>query len=294
MVPEKQPPARRQALYGASRVGSFAAKPYKRAKQEAQAHMQGSQDTAPLKISVVTAVYNREATIAEATESVHSQTYSNIEHVVQDGGSTDGTLKAINRFDSARISLQSAKDSGIYDAINRGMARARGDVIGLMHSDDVFAHSGVLEEVAQAFKDPSVACVYGDLQYVAADDTSRVIRHWTSGAFDRAKLRRGWMPPHPTLYIRRSVLEQFGDYDTRYQIAADYDAMTRWLWGHSIKPAYIAQVMVKMRVGGESNRSIGRIVQKSREDYRIIKSNRLGGFGTLLCKNLRKLTQFRL
>lgn len=247
-----------------------------------------------MKISVITAVYNRVATIGETLASVQSQTYHNIQHVLQDGGSTDGTLDILKHHSDPRMTLLSERDDGIYDAINRGKARATGDVVGLMHSDDMFAHDGVLEQVAKAFADPDIDCAYGDLQYVASDDTSRVIRHWRSGTYTRSMLARGWMPPHPTFYIRRSLLEKYGAYDTTFQISADYDAMLRWLWTHNLRPAYIPEVMVKMRVGGESNRSFGRIVQKSREDYRALRRNNVGGLGALAQKNLSKIKQFRL
>ena len=246
-----------------------------------------------MKISVVTAVSNRAATVGDTLRSVQSQTYEDIEHVLQDGGSTDGTLDIVKRHGDPRMMVLSERDNGIYDAINRGKARATGDVVGFMHSDDVFAHDRVLENVAKAFADPQIDCVYGDLQYVAANDITRVIRHWTSGAYSRALLARGWMPPHPTFYIRRSLLEQHGTYDTSFQIAADYDAMLRWLWTHNLQPAYIPEVMVKMRVGGESNRSLGRIVQKSREDYRALRRNNVGGIGALAQKNFSKIKQFR-
>ena len=246
-----------------------------------------------MKISIVTAVYNREATIKEALNSVEQQTHSDIQHVIQDGGSTDKTLDIIKSHNNNHISLASVRDGGIYDAINKGMRRAQGDVVGLMHSDDIFANNTVVTKVAKAFEDSQVDCVYGDLQYVAADDTDRVIRHWTSGAYSRELLQRGWMPPHPTFYIRRSILERLGDYDTSYQIAADYDAMLRWLWTGGINPAYIPEVMVKMRVGGESNRSLNRILQKSREDLRALKSNGAGGIGALVLKNVSKIKQFR-
>lgn len=124
----------------------------------------------------------------------------------------------------------SARDSGIYDAINRGMARATGDVVGLMRSDEIFAHENVLFRFADAFADGSVDCVYGDLQFVSDSDMARVICHWTSVPYDPTKLARGWMPPHPTFYIRRSLLERYGSYDTSFRIASDYDAMLRWLW----------------------------------------------------------------
>lgn len=249
--------------------------------------------SAPAKISVITAVYNRVDTISDALASVAGQDYGEVEHIIQDGGSDDGTLDILVNHQGPQVRLTSARDHGIYDAINRGMARATGDIVGLLHSDDFFADPGVLSRVAAAFADPDVDCVYGDLQYVSAGDTTRVIRHWISGPYSRHKLTRGWMPPHPTFYIRRSLLERHGNYDTGFQIAADYDAMLRWLWRHKLRPAYIPGVMVKMRMGGDSNRSLGRILRKSREDYRALRRNGVGGIGALALKNLSKIDQFR-
>jgi glycosyltransferase len=245
-----------------------------------------------VKISVVTAVYNRRATIGQAIESVRTQVHDDVEHVIQDGGSTDGTRDEIARLAGPDALVESARDAGIYDAINKGIARATGDVIGLMHSDDFFADETVLAEVARAFADPEIDGVYGDLDYVAAEDTDRIIRRWRSGAYAPEKLRRGWMPPHPTLYLRRAVFEQWGTYDTSFQIAADYDAMLRYLARGGIGLAYLPRVMVKMRLGGESNRSLGRILRKSREDYRALRRNGVGGAGALTAKNLGKLKQF--
>jgi glycosyltransferase involved in cell wall biosynthesis len=243
-------------------------------------------------ISVITAVYNRHETIGDTIRSLQAQSFEHYEHVVVDGGSTDGTLKLIDGFADHRTKVGSGPDTGIYDAINKGISRATGDVIGLMHSDDFFASDHVLGKVANTFEDPTVDGVYGDLQYVSASDPERVIRHWRAGEFSPKLLRRGWMPPHPTLYLRRSVFERWGAYDTSYRIAADYDAMLRWLGHGKIKLAYIPDVLVKMRVGGESNRSIGRILAKSREDYRAIGSNNIGGVGTLMMKNISKIGQF--
>jgi glycosyltransferase len=245
-----------------------------------------------MKISVVTAVYNRAGTIAEAIASVQGQNFKDIEHVIQDGGSNDGTLDEVGKLANMTTKLVSERDSGIYDAINRGIVRATGDVIGLMHSDDAFAHDSVLAQIAARFADPSVQGVYGDLQYVASTDLDRVVRHWRSGEYRPALLKRGWMPPHPTLYLRREVFADYGLYDTSFDIAADYDAMLRYLTQGRIKLAYIPEVLVKMRLGGESNRSFERILRKSREDYRAIRKNGVGGFGTLAAKNLSKLGQF--
>lgn len=245
-----------------------------------------------MKISVVTAVYNRAATIGQAIESVQAQSHADVEHVIQDGGSTDGTLDEIARRTTDATRLISERDHGLYDAINRGISRAEGEVIGLMHSDDTFAHADVLARVARALEDPGVDGVYGDLDYVSASDDTRVVRHWASGPYRRELLKRGWMPPHPTLYLRRHVFERWGLYDTGFQIAADYDAMLRYLWRGHVRLAYLPEVMVKMRLGGESNRSLGRILRKSREDYRALKRNEVGGLGALALKNTSKLKQF--
>ncbi|TCJ39576.1 glycosyltransferase family 2 protein [Parafrankia sp. BMG5.11] len=244
-----------------------------------------------MRISVVTAVYNRANTIVQAMESVRGQTYPDVEHIIQDGGSSDGTLERIVSMGSG-FSLVSEHDNGIYDAINRGIARASGDVIGLMHSDDYFADDHILERVTALFADSTVDGVYGDLQYVSGADTDKIVRHWHSGYYMPKMLARGWMPPHPTLYLRREIFERLGTYDTTFSIAADYDAMLRYLAKGRIKLAYLPEVMVKMRLGGESNRSVGRIIRKSLEDYRAIKRNGVGGFGTLAAKNLSKISQF--
>lgn len=245
-----------------------------------------------MRISVVTAVYNRVDTIASAIDSVQAQSYCNVEHIIQDGGSSDGTLDVVRNLANSSTKLVSERDDGIYDAINRGIRSATGDVVGLMHSDDLFASSDVLEMVAHAFEDPSVSGVYGDLQYVTAHDPSKVVRHWRSGEFAPAKLKQGWMPPHPTVYLRRDVFEQHGLYDTSFSIAADYDAMLRYLSGEKVRLRYIPRVLVKMRLGGESNRSMERIIKKSREDYRAIRKNRVGGLATLAAKNLSKIGQY--
>ncbi|MEM8711370.1 MAG: glycosyltransferase family 2 protein [Planctomycetota bacterium] len=245
-----------------------------------------------MKVSIITAVYNRVTTVAEAIESVQSQTYQDIEHVLIDGSSTDGTLGVLESMRDDRSVLVSEPDKGIYDALSKGMARATGEVIGLMHSDDTFASNNVVQEVAKAFEDPTVDAVYGDLDYVAQNDPSKIIRRWKAGEFTAAKLKRGWMPPHPTLYLRRSVIDRFGGYDTSYRIAADYDAILRYFGRGNLKVAYIPTVLVKMRVGGESNQSIKKIVRKSREDYRALRSNEVGGVTALAWKNLSKLNQF--
>lgn len=243
-------------------------------------------------ISVVTAVFNRVGTVGQALQSVREQSYQPVESIVQDGASTDGTVALIKGLEFSELDLISEQDGGIYDAINRGISRANGDVIGLLHSDDYFADTYVLEKVAAAFADPTVDGVYGDLDYVSESDTSKIVRRWRSGTYDRKKLKQGWMPPHPTVYLRREVFDKFGLYDTSYRIGADYDAMLRYLWAGNLNMTYIPHVMVKMRVGGASNATLRHILKKSREDYRSIRNNGVGGLGTLLQKNTSKIRQF--
>jgi len=245
-----------------------------------------------LKISVITAVHNRVATIGEALDSVRAQTWPEVQHVVIDGASTDGTRELLEARRHEVAVLVSEPDKGIYDALNKGIALTTGDVIGLMHSDDLYADEHVLADVAAAFADPQIDAVYGDLDYVAQGDTNRVIRRWRSGEYSRALLSRGWMPPHPTLHLRRQVIEQWGGFDASFRIAADYDAILRYFGRGRIRPSYVPRVLVKMRVGGESNRSFARILLKSREDYEALRRNQVGGLTTLAWKNFSKITQF--
>lgn len=243
-----------------------------------------------LTISVVTAVLNRAATVPEALASMQAQRGVRIQHIVIDGGSTDGSLQLL-RAQADRIAvLVSEPDEGIYHALNKGLARATGDIIGFLHSDDVYAHDRVLARVAAAFANPAVEAAYGDLDYVTAD-ASRVLRRWRSGAYERRRLARGWMPPHPTFFARRAVYERLGTFDTDFRIAADYDWLLRVL-GSGVQPAYIPEVLVKMRWGGASNRSLARLLRKSREDLLALRRHGIGGVATLLLKNLSKLPQF--
>ena len=245
-----------------------------------------------MRISIITAVYNRAGTIAEAVASVREQSHRDIEHIVVDGGSTDGTLEVLARCLGAQAQLVSEPDEGLYDALNKGLARATGEVVGLVHSDDLLADPQVLRDVAAALSDPLVDAAYGDLDYVRRDDTNRVVRHWVAGPFSPRRLAWGWMPPHPALFLRRSVVERWGGFDTRYRIAADYDAVLRYFARGGVRAAYIPRVLVKMRVGGESNRSLAHIARKSREDYAALRRNGVGGLGALAWKNLSKLSQF--
>ena len=245
-----------------------------------------------MKISVITAVYKAKATVGEAISSVAIQTYPNIEHVIVEGMSDDGSLAAIEQAAHDRMWLISEPDKGIYDALNKGVTRSTGDVIGFVHSDDFLPHGRVLARVAAAFKDPAVEAVYSDLDYVAQTDTARIIRRWSTGPFHPRRLRCGWMPAHPTLYLRREVYDRCGAYDINLGISADYDFILRYFSQPIGGSVYIPEVLYKMRLGGVSNRSFAKIRQKMVEDYLAIRRNRVGGISTLALKNLSKVGQF--
>ncbi len=245
-----------------------------------------------MRISVVTVAYNSASTISDTLVSVAAQTHSAIEHIVIDGGSSDGTADLVRDHSTRVARFVSEPDHGIYDALNKGLRLATGDVVGFLHADDLFADHDVVADIAARFEDPQVDAVYGDLVYVDAIDVDKVIRFWRAGPFDTSLLRRGWMPPHPTLYVRRAVYERLGGFDTRYRIAADYDTIVRFFGAAGLKVAYVPRVLVRMRLGGISNRSIKTIWRKTLEDRDIIRRYGTGGIGTLLSKNFGKLSQF--
>jgi glycosyltransferase involved in cell wall biosynthesis len=243
-------------------------------------------------ISVVTATWNCAETIADCLDSMAAQSYAHRQHLVIDGASTDGTIGMLEARRNQLAVLLSEPDGGIYEALNKGIARATGDVIGFLHADDVFGDKDVLASIAGIFSDPGVSAVYGDLQYVRKEDTGHVVRHWRAGPYSARKLAWGWMPPHPTLYVRREWYERMGAFDTSYRIAADYLSVLTLFSQPGFRAIYLPRVMVKMRLGGASNRSLGNIVRKSREDYHALRSTGVGGVGALAWKNLSKLVQF--
>ncbi len=245
-----------------------------------------------LQISVITAVLNRAATLGEALRSVQDQNWRDIEHIVIDGGSTDGSLQILQAHRQKLSKFVSEPDRGIYDALNKGIQAASGDIVGFLHADDQFATPHALAHIAQAFADPSVEATYGDLVYVRKNDASQVVRYWRAGTYSRDQLAHGWMPPHPTFYVRREVYARCGVFDTRYRIAADYENMLRLLWRGGVRAAYIPEVLVRMRMGGLSNMSVMNVLHKSREDYAAMRENGIGGFQALLLKNFTKLPQF--
>lgn len=245
-----------------------------------------------MKVSIITATYNSVSTIIDAIESVNNQTYENIEHIIIDGGSVDSTVNVVNKFGKRISTLISEPDKGIYDALNKGIALSTGDVIGFMHSDDIFASNTVVEKIVEEFEKNNTDSVYGDLDYVQKADLNKVVRKWVSGGFSLSKIKRGWMPPHPTFYMKREKYNLHGGFNLSYKIAADYDSILRYFWQGKISTAYIPEVLVKMRVGGASNRSIKNMIQKSKEDKLALVTNGIPWMQALAMKNVSKIPQF--
>ena len=245
-----------------------------------------------MKISIVTATYNSSATVRDTLECVSQQTYQDIEHIIIDGRSTDKTLDIVAGFPHVSKIL-SEKDKGIYDAMNKGILLATGDIVGILNSDDMYTGPDVLERVAAAFADPSVMTVYADLQYVDQDDTEKVIRTWKTGSFSKKSFYFGWMPPHPTFFVRKEVYDKVGIFNTELRSAADYEMMLRILVKYGMSVAYIPHILVKMRAGGISNASFRNRIRANREDRMAWKINGLQPyFFTLYMKPLRKISQF--
>ncbi len=246
-------------------------------------------------ISIITAVFNRVEFISDSIKSVQGQFWEQVEHVVIDGGSTDGTCELIKDLLHENYIYVSEPDNGIYDALNKGLALATGDVIGLLHSDDFFPDASILSDVAKVFSDPEVNLAFGDLDYVNRHDTSVVVRRWHSGEFLANKIKKGWMPPHPTLFMRRELVERLGGFDESFLISADYDLILRYFLSDFSKSVYIPRVLVKMRTGGASNKSLKNILRKSTEDLMALHKNGFslpGSAIALLLKNLSKINQF--
>ena len=245
-----------------------------------------------MKISIITATYNSAATVKDTLTCIRQQDHPDIEHIIVDGASTDKTAEIVRSFPHV-AKWVSEKDKGIYDAMNKGIGLATGDVIGILNSDDIYTGPSVLSAVARAFADPSVMTAYADLQYVHPDDLDKVIRTWKTGSFEKRNFYFGWMPPHPTFFVRKEVYEQAGLFNISLRSAADYEIMLRILLKYAMPAHYIPGVMVKMRAGGMSNASLWNRLRANKEDRLAWKLNGLRPyFFTLYMKPLRKIPQF--
>ncbi len=246
-----------------------------------------------MKVSIITVTFNSASTIEETLKSVISQTHPDKEYIVVDGASSDETLSIIEKYRSEIQKFISEKDKGLYYAINKGIAMATGDVIAILHSDDLFIDETVLSKVVSAFKQSNAEAVYGDLYYVDQNNTSKIFRRWKSGAYSPGMFLNGWMPPHPSFFAKREVYTKFGNFNTELKSAADYEIMLRFIHKNKIGLFYLPDFLIKMRAGGQSNASLKNRLKANAEDRLAWKLNGLNPrFYTLSFKPLRKIFQF--
>ena len=247
-----------------------------------------------MKVSIITATYNSKSMIKSSMDSVISQDYPNVEYVIVDGKSNDNSLDIIEGYIKMNfpIKLISEKDEGVYDAFNKGIMLTTGDIIGFVHADDFLNSNTILSEIVSIFENNDVDGVYGDLQYVKVSDTNNVVRNWKSRPFYPEMIKNAWMPPHPTLFLRKEVYEKHGHFDTSYKISADYEFILRIFKDQFLNFEYLPKVITTMRLGGISNGSLRNIALKVKEDYRAMRKHKVGNILTLARKTLSKLDQY--
>jgi glycosyltransferase involved in cell wall biosynthesis len=245
-----------------------------------------------MKVSVITATYNSAATVADTLRSVRDQSYPLVEHLIIDGGSKDNTMEIVAGFPHIK-QICSEKDRGIYDAMNKGVKRATGDIVGILNSDDFYASENVLREVVDTFEQSGCDAVYGDLQYVDKDDVSKVVRYWRSGPYQQGAFKWGWMPPHPSFFVRHTLYDRCGLFNLDMKTAADYELMLRMIHKEGASLQYLPNVLVKMRTGGASNSSMASRLKANADDRKAWDVNGLTPYWfTMYLKPIRKITQF--
>jgi glycosyltransferase involved in cell wall biosynthesis len=246
-----------------------------------------------MKVSIITITYNSAETVEDTIQSVLSQDYPNIEYIIVDGASKDDTMAIVNRYRDKIATIISEPDKGIYDAMNKGVRAATGDVIGILNSDDFYADNKVISDIVKAIQQDNADACYADLVYVDRTTTDKVIRSWKSGEYRHGDFLRGWMPPHPTFFVKRVHYKMHGLYSLQLRSAADYELMLRFIHKHGISLAYLPRVITKMRAGGQSNVTLKNRWKANKEDRLAWKMNGLQpGFLTLIRKPLSKLLQY--
>lgn len=244
-----------------------------------------------MKISIITTCFNRESTIRNCIESVLSQDYPDIEYIIVDGASTDRSLSIINEYKDRIATIISEPDKGMYEALNKGIRAATGEVIGLLHSDDFLYATDTISHIAQALENSQADFIYGDGLFVESDHTDKVVRNWISGYYTKRKVRRGWLPLHPTCYIRKDILEKWGLYDESFRIAADSEFLVRYLYEADLKVCYLPKYIVRMRMGGLST-DPQKMKLKWAEDLRLYRQHGFHAYWALGCKIASKIPQF--
>ena len=228
-----------------------------------------------MKISIITGCFNSEKHIASAIESVTSQSYKNIEYIIIDGGSTDKTNNIISSYSNKISKHISEPDDGIYDAMNKGIKLATGDLIGILNSDDYYKDNHVIEKIAQVYKQYNTDCIYSNIDYVNHTRDDMIIRKWVSGPYKPNSFKKGWHPAHPGFFVKNEIFDKFGNYDITYEVAADFELMLRFLEKNRISSYYFPESIINMRLGGTSNKSLRNIINGNRECLRAFKKNDL-------------------
>lgn len=246
-----------------------------------------------MKVSIITVAYNAEDTIEDTLKSLAAQDYPDIEHILIDGGSTDATLDIVRKYEANIEKIVSEPDNGIYDAMNKGLALCSGELIGILNSDDTYADGSVISDVVGTLRASSADALYADLDYVDRNNPEKVVRHWVSGPYKRSAFLRGWMPPHPAFFLKKSAYDAYGNFNTDLRTSADYELMLRMLYKHRLEAVYLNKVIVKMKTGGQSNVSFRNRLKSNREDRAAWLINGLKPRpGTFVLKPLRKIGQF--
>jgi glycosyltransferase len=246
-----------------------------------------------LKVSIITVCFNSSKTIEDTIKSVLSQSYTDIEYIIIDGLSTDNTLEIVNKYKDQITTIVSEKDNGLYDAINKGIELATGDIIANINSDDFYIDNNVITDVVTKFYQEKTDLLYSDLYYVEEEDTNKVTRFWKSGIYKKGLFYKGWMPPHPTFFVKKEVYKKYGVFNLNLKSAADYEIMLRFIHKYECSVSYLNRVTVRMRVGGVSNSSLKNRIKANREDKRAWEINGLNPKPlTFILKPLSKISQF--
>ena len=246
-----------------------------------------------MKVSIITVCYNSEATIEHTIKSVLGQSYTNIEYILIDGKSTDGTLDIIGKYKNSITTIVSEPDKGMYDAINKGIQLCSGELVAILNADDFYIDENVISDVMSKIEEEKAESLYADLYYVEEKDTSKVVRNWVSGKYNRKSFLYGWMPPHPSFFVRKRVYDQYGLFNLQLKSAADYELMLRFLYKNNVSTCYLQRPIVRMRIGGMSNVSLKNRIKANKEDRKAWEINGLQPKSfTLFVKPLRKLIQY--
>lgn len=231
-----------------------------------------------MKITIITATHNSGSTLRDTLESVLQQSYKDIEYIIVDGASKDNTLDLIKEYEpkfEGRLHWKSEKDKGIYDAMNKGISRATGDIVGILNSDDLYEDEFVISDIVQAFQNNRIDALFGNLRLVKSDDTNAVVRRWRGSTYTKGAFLKGWHPAHPTFYVRKEVYSKFGVFDTSFAVSADFELMLRFIEKERIATLFLDRYFVRMRVGGESTGSLSKIIQGNKNVIRAFKKNGL-------------------